>query len=113
MVSAAGEDKFSIFYSIGQSVKGVTKKGKEFFKLDTSHAEVISSLHVQAQNLWCAGEYILNCYQSAANQIKDRFYFICEDKINDMVLAPVAGQMVLNAVLACQDKQIRVLAEDG
>jgi hypothetical protein len=74
---------------------------------------VISSLHVQAQNLWCAGEYILNCYQSAANQIKDRFYFICEDKINDMVLAPVAGQMVLNAVLACQDKQIRVLAEDG
>lgn len=113
VVSVAGEDKFSIFYSIGQSIKGVTKKGKEFFKLDTSHAEAISSLHVQAQNLWSAGEYILNCYMSAENQIKDKFYFICEDKINDMVLAPVGGQMVLNAVLACQDKQIRVLKDDG
>ena len=41
VVSIAAEDKFSIFYSVGQSIKGVTKKGKEFFKLDTSHAEMI------------------------------------------------------------------------
>jgi len=46
VVSIASEDKFSIFYSVGQSIKGVTKKGKEFFKLDTSHADTISSLHV-------------------------------------------------------------------
>lgn len=38
--------KFSIFYAAGQSIKGVTKKGKDFFKLDTSHTEVIRSLHV-------------------------------------------------------------------
>lgn len=46
VVSITAEDKFSIFFSIGQSIRGVTKKGKEFFKLDTSHAEVLSSLHV-------------------------------------------------------------------
>ena len=62
VISLAGDDKFSIFYSVGQSIKGVTKKGKEFFKLEANHAEAISSLHVQQQNLWSAGEYILNCY---------------------------------------------------
>jgi hypothetical protein len=37
--------KFSIFFAAGQSIRGVTKKGKDFFKLDTSHTEVIRSLH--------------------------------------------------------------------
>lgn len=64
MISIASDDKFSIFYSIGQSIKGVTKKGKEFFKLETSHTEAITSLHVKGQNLWSAGQYILNCYES-------------------------------------------------
>jgi len=55
VVSIASEEKFSVFYSVGQCIKGVTKKGKEFFKLDTSHAEAITSLHVAGQNLWSAG----------------------------------------------------------
>ena len=101
VVSIAAEDKFSIFFSVGQSIKGVTKKGKEFFKLDTSHAEMIQSLHVQNQNLWSAGEYILNCYESQGSKIVDKYYYICEDKINDMIVAPVSGQMVLNPVMAC------------
>lgn len=36
-----------------------------------------------------------------------------EDKINDLIVAPVAGQMVFNPILACQDKQIRVLSDNG
>lgn len=92
VVSITNEEKFSIFYSVGQSIKGITKKGKDFFKLDTSHTEVITSLHVQQQNLWSAGEYILNCYESgAAGKILDKYYFICDDKINDLIVAPVAG----------------------
>lgn len=80
----------------------MTKKGKEFFKLDTSHTEVIRSLHVQAQSLWSAGEYILNCYESKENnKIVDKYFYICEDRINDMVVVPVMGQLVLNPVLAC------------
>ena len=46
VVSVANEDKFSIFYSIGQNIKGITKKGKEFFQKDTTHAEAICHLHV-------------------------------------------------------------------
>lgn len=112
VVISGTAQKFSVFYAAGQSIRGVTKKGKEFFKLDTSHTEVIRSLHVQGQNLWSAGEYILNCYESVNNKIVDKYFYICEDKINDMLIASVSGQLVLNPVLACQDKTIRVLVDD-
>ena len=90
-----------MFFAAGQSIRGVTKKGKEFFKLDTTHTEAIKSLHVNGQNLWSAGDYILNCYESVDMKITDKYFFICEDKINDFVVAPVSGQMVFNTILAC------------
>lgn len=44
----------------------------------------------------------MNCYESKDNnKISDKFFYICEDKINDMVVAPVVGQMVLNPIIAC------------
>jgi hypothetical protein len=54
----------------------------------------------------------MNCYESVDGKIMDRCFFVCEDKINDLVIASVSGQMVFNTVLACQDKQVRVLLED-
>ena len=65
------------------------------------------------QNLWSAGEYFLNCYSSANNKIINTYYYVSEDKINDLIVAPVAGQMVLNPILACQDKQLRILTDKG
>jgi hypothetical protein len=57
---------------------------------------------VQAASLWSAGEYILNCYESKENsKIADKYFYICEDRINDMLVASVSGQMVYNPVLAC------------
>ncbi|CDW85212.1 bardet-biedl syndrome 7 protein [Stylonychia lemnae] len=103
--------KFSVFFTAGQQIRGVTKKGKDFFKLETSHTETIKSLHVQGQNLWSAGEYILNCYESVNNKIVDKYFYICDDRINDMVVTSVSGQMVLNPVIACQDKTLKVLIE--
>jgi hypothetical protein len=41
--------------------------------------------------LWSAGEYILNCYESVNNKIVDKYFFICEDRINDMVISSVSG----------------------
>jgi len=111
VVISGSSQKFSVFYACGQTIKGVTKKGKEFFKLETSHTETIKSLHVAGQNLWSAGEYILNCYASVSNKILDRYFYICEDRINDMVVASVSGQLVQNPVVACQDKTVKVLVE--
>jgi len=97
---------------MAQSIRGVSKVGKEFFKLDTSHTEVIKGLHVEVPSLWSSGEYILNCYESVGEKIVDKYFFICEDRINDMLVTPVAGQMVNNPILACQDKSLRVLTDD-
>ena len=45
---------------------------------------------------------ILNCYESSAdNVMKDKYYYICDGKINDLVVAPVAGSAVLNPIMAC------------
>ncbi len=69
---------------------------------------------MQGQSLWSAGEYILNCYESTENnKIVDKYFYICEDRINDMLVAPVSGQLVFNVILACQDKSIKVLNEQN
>jgi len=91
VVVSGTNDKASIFMSTGQTIRGVTKRGKDFFKLDTSHTEKISALHVQGQNLWSSGMFTLNCYQSANNQIIDKYYYLSEDKINDMIVVNLAS----------------------
>ena len=104
--------KHNIFFSAGQSIRGVNKKGKEFFKLDTSHTETIRSIHVANTFLWSAGDFILNCYESTANKVVDRFYYVSDDKINDMKFASVGGEMVMNPVLGCANSTIKVLQDD-
>ena len=54
----------------------------------------------------------MNCYESVNNKIVDKYFYICDDKINDMLVACVAGQMVHNPVIACKDKSIKVLNDD-
>jgi len=41
-----------------------------------------------------------------ADGIKDRFYYISEDKINDLLVLPIGGEMIKNSVLACEDTTI-------
>lgn len=56
----------------------------------------------------------MNCYESAGElRIIDKYYYTCDDRINDMIIAPVQGKDFLNPVLACQDKQVRVLNDRG
>lgn len=80
-------DKASIFLAAGQSIRGLTKRGKDFFKLDTSHTEVIQHLHVAGTNLWSAGPYTLVCYESRDNRIADKYFYTCEEQINELIVA--------------------------
>lgn len=41
VVVSGSQEKAAVFAAIGSQIKGVTKRGKEFFKLDTSHTEQI------------------------------------------------------------------------
>ena len=50
---------------------------------------------------------------SEDNRIKDKFTYCSDDKINDMVVASVAGKGQMNAIVACNDKQLRVLDTEG
>ena len=85
-------EKFSIFFAIGQSIRGISRKGKEFVRHDTSHAEDIRQLFVKSSHIWSAGEYALSCYESAGGlNIIDKYHYTCEDQINDLVVAEVQG----------------------
>lgn len=85
-ISGTG-DKASVFLSAKTQIKGFTKRGKDFFKLDSSHTETITHLQVVGQELWSTGKQTLNCYQSADGKIVDKYYYIAEDVINHMGVA--------------------------
>ena len=110
-------DKAAVFLAVGSSIKGVTKRGKDFFKLDTSHTEQIMHLHVLGTNLWSAGAYTLNCYASANNAIADKYYFVCEDKINEMIVhhgdLANEGRIEPIVIIACNDCSIKVINDSG
>ena len=83
---SGSQDKAAVFIATGSQIKGVTKRGKDFFRLETSHTEQIRYLHVLGTNLWSAGDYTLNCYASSNNKIADKYYYVSDDKINSMLV---------------------------
>ncbi|CAI2359386.1 unnamed protein product [Moneuplotes crassus] len=103
--------KINSFCASGHSIRGINKKGKEFFKFDTNHTEDIQNLYVDGSNLWSSGDYILNSYKGTKSGIEDNFYYLSDDKIYDMLVANVSGSLVFNSVLACDDSSVRVLNE--
>ena len=113
VVISGANEKAAVFLATGSQIKGVTRRGKEFFKLDTSHTEQIMHLHVLGSNLWSAGSYTLNCYASSNNTIADKYFFVCDDKINDMIVhhcdLSKRGSVEPYVILACNDSSIKVI----
>ena len=65
-------------------------------------------------NLWSAGVYTLNCYASSNNTIQDKYYFLCDDKINDMIVTQLLPDHVESSViLACNDGSLKVVSDHG
>ena len=97
------EDK--IFVSSGTTVRGINKKGKEFFKFSTNLTEPISDIHVDHTNIWATGKYVSNHYVDCA----DVHYFQSNDYIADVAHAAVVLDGEKNPILACRDRFIRVV----
>ena len=57
-VAAPQVDK--LFASAGNTIRGINRKGKEFFKFTTSLQDVIKALHVDNYNIYAASEYVAN-----------------------------------------------------
>jgi Bardet-Biedl syndrome 7 protein len=94
-----------VFFTSAQTIRGVTRKGKEFFRFNTDGAEVLRGLHVEDTKIWTSGEYIFNYYIDT----KDAGHFVSRDRINDLLVVPIFNMVDHNAILACQDRYVRVL----
>lgn len=69
---------------------------------------------MQSTNLWSAGKSTLTCYSSQNASVVDKFFYICEEEINDMliVLRDAKAESYLT-VLACSDSALRVVDDRG
>eukprot|EP00794_Sanderia_malayensis_P007541 gene7541-8378_t len=94
-----------IFVAIGAEVRGYTKKGKQFLNFDTNLTESIQSMCVNGSDLFLCGNYIFNHYHDC----QDKNYFLCPDRVNDVISLPPQLNMPFLAVLACQDRVLRII----
>ncbi len=61
--------------------------------------------YVEGADLLICGNYIFNQYQDC----KDLHYFLCADKINDVLCLPSNRIQKIVPICACQDRVLRVL----
>eukprot|EP01138_Halocafeteria_seosinensis_P002815 gb/GECG01002876.1/.p1 GENE.gb/GECG01002876.1/~~gb/GECG01002876.1/.p1 ORF type:complete len:814 (+),score=106.42 gb/GECG01002876.1/:1-2442(+) len=101
-------EKDKIFLSTGEKIKGISRKGKEFFTFDTNLTETIKGLFVENTHIWSTGEYSYNVFENAQEQ----HAYMCPDKINDMLCATITKEKSYDGVIGCQDRKIRVLQSD-
>ncbi|XP_072170884.1 BBSome complex member BBS7-like [Diadema setosum] len=94
-----------VFVASGSEVKGFTKKGKQFLGFDTNLTESIKTMWVCGSHLFLGGSYIFNHYVDC----KDENYYLCSDRINDILCLPLTRVKEVTPILACQDRVLRVL----
>lgn len=91
--------------SHSQRIVGLTKKGKEFFKLTSTLTEPIRKILVEDTRIWTGCENIYNLFDDG----KDAAYFISRGQVNDLIIAHVTRDTDFETVLGCQDKFIRIV----
>lgn len=91
--------------SHSQRIVGVTKKGKEFFKLTSSLTETIQNIAVEDTRIWTGCEHIFNLFDNG----KDAAYYVAKGQINDLVVSHLTMESDFDAVLACHDKYVRII----
>ena len=62
--------------------------------------------YVEGRDLFVCGNYVFNHYRDC----QDANYFLCGDKINDVLCLPYQHRPELAPVLACQDRVLRILS---
>ena len=62
--------------------------------------------YVEGADLFLCGTYTFNHYKDC----KDTHYFLCGDKINDVICLPTDKVPELMPILACNDRTLRVIA---
>ena len=60
---------------------------------------------MEGRDLFVCGNYVFNHYRDC----QDANYFLCGDKINDVLCLPYQQRPELAPILACQDRVLRIL----
>ena len=104
----------TIYYTSGSSIFGISPKSKEVFRFDANVSEKLKAFEVIGNEMWIAGDYIVNSLTSAAGKKPvEKNYYLSNDRINHMVVGHISGDLVNNPILGCQDKNIRILQGDN
>ena len=94
-----------IFATQAQRIVGLTKKGKDFFKLTSSLSEPINHIVVEETRMWTSCEFVYNMYDNG----KDVAYYMSRDQINSMVVDQVTRSNDYDPILGCQDSCLRIV----
>ncbi|CAM9487648.1 unnamed protein product, partial [Hapterophycus canaliculatus] len=94
-----------IFATQGSSIVGLSRKGKEFFKMASPLSETIHHMVVQGDRIWTGCDYICSAYDDG----QDAAFYMCHDRIVSLAAASLSGEDSVDAVLGCQDRCIRVI----
>uniref|UniRef100_A0A383VGJ7 Bardet-Biedl syndrome 7 n=1 Tax=Tetradesmus obliquus TaxID=3088 RepID=A0A383VGJ7_TETOB len=99
-----------IFLAAGNTVRGLTKKGKEFFRFASGLTEAIAHLRVADSHIWSGCSYVHNHFIEGA----DKGLFMAPDKITATELLPLGpGASHWLPVVACRDCCVRIMGLDG
>ncbi|KAI8469474.1 MAG: hypothetical protein J3K34DRAFT_522137 [Monoraphidium minutum] len=98
-----------IFVAAGNTIRGMTKKGKEFFRFTTSLTEPIARLAVTDRDVWASCEFVHSHFIEA----RDKGLYLAPDRILAAEVIPLLGPGEMVPVLACRDCMVRVLEPGG
>ena len=65
--------------TVPPQVRGISRKGKEFFRFNTQLTEQIRRVDIFDKNIWTTGEFVSNHFIEG----KDESLFVCPDRITD------------------------------
>ena len=98
-------NKDKIFTASGDCLRAFSRKGKEFFKVETNLTEPIGNIAVATPWVWTAGDYVVACFEEG-NEVA---YLNSPDHVNDLIMCAVKSDKKAEAVIACQDRALRVI----
>ena len=88
---------------------GISKKGRDFFRLTSSLTETINNVFVDETKIWTGCEYIYNSYENGT----DMSFYMAHDQIHSMFMDYITRDTIYDAVLGCQDNCIRVVSDSS
>lgn len=95
----------NVFTSSQHQIQGWNKKGKDFFRLVSNSVDNISAISIYGTKLFVSTELMLNMYDNG----REKYYYMSDDKINDICLINLTKPMDVDAFLGCQDRCLRVV----